>query len=42
MAAVHGTELTDVIVDAGESAKNLDRPGMKRILGLVRAAKWTS
>src|SRR5580700_1816829 len=36
MAVVHGTELADVIVDAGESAKNLDRPGMKRILDLVR------
>jgi DNA invertase Pin-like site-specific DNA recombinase len=36
MAVVHDTELADVIVDAGESAKNLDRPGMKRILELVR------
>jgi len=36
MAVVHDTELADVIVDAGESAKNLDRPGMKRILDLVR------
>ena len=36
MAVVHGTELADVVVDAGESAKNLDRPGMKRILDLVR------
>jgi site-specific DNA recombinase len=35
MAVVHDTELAEIIVDA-ESAKNLDRPGMKRILDLVR------
>jgi hypothetical protein len=35
MAVVHDTELAESIVDA-ESAKNLDRPGMKRILDLVR------
>ena len=39
MAVVHGTELADVIVDAGESAKNLDRPGMERILDLVRGGE---
>jgi predicted site-specific integrase-resolvase len=39
MAVVHDTELADVIVDAGESAKNLDRPGMKRILDLVRGGE---
>ena len=27
MAVVHDVELLDVIVDAGESAKDLDRPG---------------
>ena len=35
MAVVHGAALADVIVDA-ESATNLDRPGMVRLLELVR------
>ena len=35
MAVVHGVELVDVIVDAGESAKTLDRPGMARLIELV-------
>jgi site-specific DNA recombinase len=35
MAVVHGTELVDIIVDGGESAKNLNRPGMARLLALV-------
>jgi DNA invertase Pin-like site-specific DNA recombinase len=35
MTVVHDTELAEIIVDA-EGAKNLDRPGMKRILDLVR------
>jgi site-specific DNA recombinase len=37
MAVVQGTELTEVIIDAGESAKSLDRPGMARLLALVDA-----
>ena len=37
MAVVHDVELLDVIVDAGESAKDLDRPGMTRILELVHS-----
>jgi site-specific DNA recombinase len=37
MAVVHGAELIDVVVDAGESAKHLDRPGMGRVLQMVRA-----
>jgi DNA invertase Pin-like site-specific DNA recombinase len=37
MAVVQGAELADVIVDAGESAKSLDRPGMQRLLALVDA-----
>jgi DNA invertase Pin-like site-specific DNA recombinase len=37
MGVVHGVELLDVIVDAGESAKDLDRPGMARVLELVRS-----
>ena len=35
MAVVQGAELVDVIVDAGESAKSLSRPGMARLLFLV-------
>jgi DNA invertase Pin-like site-specific DNA recombinase len=37
MAVVQGCELVEVIVDAGESAKNLKRPGMERLLALVDA-----
>jgi site-specific DNA recombinase len=37
MAVVQGAVLTDVIVDAGESAKSLNRPGMARLLALVDA-----
>jgi hypothetical protein len=32
MAVVQGATLTEVIVDAGESAKSLSRPGMARLL----------
>jgi site-specific DNA recombinase len=35
MAVVQGVELVEVIVDRGESAKSLDRPGMARLLELV-------
>src|SRR5439155_20291295 len=34
-AVVQGAELIDVIVDAGESAASLNRPGMARMLVLV-------
>jgi site-specific DNA recombinase len=37
MAVVQGAELIDVIVDAGESAKSLNRPGMDRLLDFVNA-----
>ena len=37
MATVHDVELLDVVVDAGESAKDLDRPGMVRILEMVQS-----
>ena len=37
MAVVHDVELLDVVVDAGESAKDLDRPGMARVLDLVQS-----
>ena len=35
MAVVQGVELMEVIIDAGESAKSLNRPGMARLLALV-------
>lgn len=37
MAVVHGAELVDIIVEAGESAKNLNRPGMTRLLHQVES-----
>jgi DNA invertase Pin-like site-specific DNA recombinase len=37
MATVHDVELLDVVVDAGESAKDLGRPGMARVLEMVAA-----
>ena len=39
MAVVHNAELLDIIVDGGESAKTLQRPGMERLLALVDAGK---
>ena len=35
MAVVHNAELLDTIVDGGESAKSLQRPGMERLLAMV-------
>jgi DNA invertase Pin-like site-specific DNA recombinase len=35
MAVVRGADLLDMIVDGGESAKDLERPGMERLLRLV-------
>jgi DNA invertase Pin-like site-specific DNA recombinase len=35
MAIVQGAELVETIVNGGESAKSLNRPGMKRLLALV-------
>ncbi len=37
MVVVHGAELADIIVEAGESAKRPNRPGMQRLLALVDA-----
>ena len=37
MAVVHGADLLDIIIDGGESAKSLNRPGMARLLALVDA-----
>src|SRR5450631_2667194 len=39
MATVQGAELIDVIVDGGESAKSLNRPGLRRLIGLVKSGK---
>jgi site-specific DNA recombinase len=38
-ASLYGLEIVDTIVDAGESAKSLNRPGLQRALGLLRAGK---
>jgi DNA invertase Pin-like site-specific DNA recombinase len=35
MATMKGAELGEVIVDSGESAKSLNRPGLQRLLTLV-------
>ena len=37
MAVVHSAELAEVIVDGGESAKSLNRPGIARLLAMVDA-----
>ena len=39
MATVCGVELEEVIVDGGESAKDLNRPGVQRLLELVENEK---
>ena len=39
MATVQGAELFEVIVDGGASAKNLNRPGLQRLLALVDSGK---
>jgi len=39
MATVQGADLIDVIVDGGESAKSLNRPGLQRLLDLVNGGK---
>src|ERR1035437_5445040 len=39
MATVQGAELLDVIVDGGESAKSLNRPGLQQLLDLINAGK---
>jgi DNA invertase Pin-like site-specific DNA recombinase len=39
MAVVHNAELVEIIVDGGESAKSLQRPGMERLLALVDGKK---
>ena len=39
MAVVHGTELIEVTVDGGESAKSLNRPGIAKLLAMVEAGE---
>src|ERR1035438_9937124 len=39
MATVQGAKLDEVIVDGGESAKSLNRPGLQRLLSLVKTGK---
>jgi hypothetical protein len=39
MATLQEAKLVDVIVKAGESAKNLGRPGMRRLLALVERSE---
>lgn len=38
-AELYDLELVEVIVDAGVSAKTLDRPGLDRALGMLKAGK---
>jgi len=38
-AELYDLELVEVIVDAGASAKTLDRPGLAQALGMLRAGK---
>src|SRR4051812_47548929 len=39
MAVVQGAEVGEIITDAGESAKTLQRPGMDRLLAMVDAGQ---
>lgn len=39
MAEVQGADLAEIISDGGESAKNLTRPGMARLLSIIDAGK---
>jgi DNA invertase Pin-like site-specific DNA recombinase len=38
-ASLYDLDLVDVIIDAGESAKTLDRPGLQRALSMLKAGK---
>jgi len=38
-AELYELDLVDVIVDAGQSAKSLDRPGLQRALGMLKAGE---
>jgi len=37
MATVQAAESLEVMIDGGESAKNLNRPGLQRLLALVES-----
>ena len=39
MATVQNAELVDIVVDGGESAKSMNRPGLRRVLALVETGK---
>jgi site-specific DNA recombinase len=39
MATVQSADLLEVVVDGGESAKNMNRPGLRRVLALVETGK---
>src|SRR6202045_2898061 len=39
MALVQGAELSEIIVESGESAKSLNRPGMAKLLAIVEGGK---
>jgi DNA invertase Pin-like site-specific DNA recombinase len=46
-AELYDLESADMIVDAGESAKSLDRPGLQRALAMLKAERprrfwWSS
>jgi len=38
-AEIYELDLVEVIVDAGESAKSLNRPGLQRALGMLKASE---
>src|SRR5258708_19046100 len=39
MATIHSAELVEVIIDGGESAKSLNRPGLQWLLALINAGQ---
>jgi site-specific DNA recombinase len=39
MAVVQNAQLVEVVVDGGESAKSLNRPGLQKILALIQAGE---
>src|SRR5262245_56604999 len=39
IATIHSAELVEVIVDGGESAKSMNRPGLQRLLALINAGR---
>lgn len=38
-ANLYGLEIVETVIDAGESAKSLNRPGLQRAMGLLRVGK---